>query len=64
MAIWCFEEHVLWGRTAQNVQTALCLVSNNAASPVGGGRGVLSRHAGRHGGGSSVRTSVLWAYGC
>ena len=36
MAIWCFEEHVLWGRTAQNVQMVSSLVSDNAASPVGG----------------------------
>ena len=54
MVIWCFEEHVLQGQTAQSVQMASSLVSDDAASPVGG---VLSRHAGRHGGGSSVRTS-------
>ena len=52
MAIWCFEEHVLWGRTAQNVQTALSLVSDNAASPVGGG------------GSESPRWQAWWWFKC
>ena len=52
--IWCFEGLVLQGQPAQNVQMASSLVSDNAVSPAGG---VLSRHAGGHGGGSSMRTS-------